>query len=189
MNSVPLSESIPRIGNGNRPNACCSAASTHFWAFVRHGAVHRPAGGDICDGQREAVLPGRGAAFVADEIDFHEPGHRVVPIRPGPDRDLGLQQGPGLRMEPAPQYQRPGLDQRDSLPLAPRQSHPSRMSAPGTSRTFSDEATYRPPRTFPMSQRGVFPSSIFCSRPCQGCPLRVLRYALCVMRYGDGVRC
>ena len=33
MNSVPLSESIPETGNGNRSSAYCSAANTHFWAL------------------------------------------------------------------------------------------------------------------------------------------------------------
>src|SRR3954462_6958686 len=46
MNSEPLSESIPRIGNGNRPRAYCRAANTHFWALfgtdrliVQHVAI------------------------------------------------------------------------------------------------------------------------------------------------------
>lgn len=46
-----------------------------------------------------------------------------------------------------------GLNQRHSLHLAHRQSHPSRMSAPEPSRTFQDEASTPPPGTFPMSQR------------------------------------
>jgi hypothetical protein len=39
MNSLPLSESIPRIGNGNPPRSSTRAAKTHFWALLRTAFV------------------------------------------------------------------------------------------------------------------------------------------------------
>ncbi|GAP55824.1 hypothetical protein AHiyo6_23890 [Arthrobacter sp. Hiyo6] len=74
MNTDPLSESFPRIGNGNRSRACCSAADHPLLGLVRHGPVHRPPGGDIRDRQSETELPGRDASFVADKIDSTNPG-------------------------------------------------------------------------------------------------------------------
>ena len=35
MNSEPLSESMPRIGNGNAPVMSSSASNTHFCALLR----------------------------------------------------------------------------------------------------------------------------------------------------------
>src|SRR5665811_690979 len=35
MNSEPLSESMPRIGNGNAAVASWIASNTHFWALFR----------------------------------------------------------------------------------------------------------------------------------------------------------
>jgi hypothetical protein len=35
MNSLPLSESMPKMGNGNRANSSSKAANTHFWALLR----------------------------------------------------------------------------------------------------------------------------------------------------------
>ena len=63
-----------------------------FAGLVGHAAVLRPAGGDVGDGQRVGVLTGGVAAVVADQVDLDEPGHRVVPVRPGPHRDLALEQ-------------------------------------------------------------------------------------------------
>lgn len=45
---------------------------------------------------------------MADQIDLHTPGHRVIPVRPGADRDLRLQQAARLGMRPTPrQHLRP----------------------------------------------------------------------------------
>jgi len=46
------------------------------------------------------------AALVTDQIDLHEPGHSVVPLSPGPDRDLALQQRPRLSVGAALQGHR-----------------------------------------------------------------------------------
>jgi hypothetical protein len=35
MKSLPLSESMPRIGNGKASTTCSSASKTHFWALLR----------------------------------------------------------------------------------------------------------------------------------------------------------
>jgi hypothetical protein len=122
MNSDPLSESIPRIGNGNLPSAYCRAANTHFLGLVRDRPVHRPSGRDIRHGQGKAELSGRHAALMPDQINLNEPGHRVVPVRPGPHRDLRLQQRAGLGMGPAPQHQFRPL--RCKLPIDRRRAHP-----------------------------------------------------------------
>src|SRR5664279_3286817 len=58
--------------------------------LVAHRPVLGPPGGDVGDGERVAVLTDRVAAFVADQVDLDEPGHRVVPLCPGPDRDRVL---------------------------------------------------------------------------------------------------
>jgi hypothetical protein len=46
--------------------------------------------------ERAGVLTCGVAALVADQVDLNEPRHRVVPVRPGPDRDLAFQQRPRL---------------------------------------------------------------------------------------------
>ena len=46
--------------------------------------------------ERVGVLTCGVAALVADQVDLNEPRHRVVPVRPGPDRDLAFQQRPRL---------------------------------------------------------------------------------------------
>jgi len=56
--------------------------------LVAHAAVDRPPGCDIGDRERETVLARGVASLVADQVDLDEPGHRVVPLRPGSDRDL-----------------------------------------------------------------------------------------------------
>src|SRR5674476_956687 len=42
--------------------------------------------------QGVGVLPDRIAALMSDQVDLHETGHHVIPLRPGPDRDGVLQQ-------------------------------------------------------------------------------------------------
>ena len=59
-----------------------NASMTHMAGLVAHAAVLGPAGGDVGDRERVAVLPDRNAALVADQVDRHEARHRVVPLRP-----------------------------------------------------------------------------------------------------------
>ncbi len=59
-----------------------------FAGHVGHRAVLGPAGGDVSHGQGVGVIPDRVAALVADQVDLDEPWHRIIPLRPGPDRDL-----------------------------------------------------------------------------------------------------
>jgi hypothetical protein len=42
---------------------------------------------------------------VTDQVDFDEPGHILAPLRPGADRDLGLEQGAGLGVCTSPREQ------------------------------------------------------------------------------------
>ena len=60
-------------------------------SLVRHGSVHGPSRGHVSHGQGEAELAEVVAAFVADQIDLHEPRLILVPFRPRPDRDLRFQ--------------------------------------------------------------------------------------------------
>jgi len=52
--------------------------------------------GDVDNGSAFLALAGGVAALVTDEVDFDEPGHRVVPLATRPHRDPGLQQGSGF---------------------------------------------------------------------------------------------
>src|SRR5215217_5948653 len=64
-------------------------------ALGAYGDRLGPAGGDI--GGVEGVVEGSVVvpAFVADQVDLEESGHRVVPLLPGLHRDRGLQHRPG----------------------------------------------------------------------------------------------
>lgn len=73
-----------------------------FLGFVAYGADLGPAGGDVGDGQGGCELPRGVAALVGDQVDLHEPGPGLVPVGPGPDRDLGFQQRAGFGQRPAP---------------------------------------------------------------------------------------
>ena len=88
MNSEPLSESIPMIGNGKTLMTCSRASKTHFAAlfFTERFTVH-PVLISVTVRVKQ-YSPDGVAAVVADEVDFDEPGHRVVPFGPGPDGDL-----------------------------------------------------------------------------------------------------
>ena len=91
MNSVPLSSIDAEqreqqdlrdlVQRGDHPFAC----------FVWHATVFGRAGGDVGNCQRVAVVADRVAALVPDQIDFDEPGHHIIPLRPRPDRDLRLE--------------------------------------------------------------------------------------------------
>jgi hypothetical protein len=54
--------------------------------FVADRADFGPAGRDVGDGEGGGEVSGGVAAFVADQVDLHEPGSDIVPIRPGADR-------------------------------------------------------------------------------------------------------
>jgi len=94
MNSLPLSLSLstPMIGNGMIIAISSSAAITRRRPLFLTERFWRPAGRDVGDRQGVAVIAEGVAAFVPDQVDLDEPGHGVVPLRPGADRDLGLQQ-------------------------------------------------------------------------------------------------
>ena len=64
--------------------------------MLAHRAVHRPARGHVGDGQGEAELTEAVPALVADEVDLGKARTSVIPLRPGADRDLGLEQRPRL---------------------------------------------------------------------------------------------
>jgi hypothetical protein len=60
--------------------------------LVRHGPVHGPSGRDIRDREGETVLAGIVGTVVGDLIGLDETRHRIVPLGPGAEWELGLQQ-------------------------------------------------------------------------------------------------
>jgi len=96
MNSDPLSESIPLIGKGNAAPISRSAANTQRWALFFTAPGFGPAGGDVGDVQALAEVPSRVAALVPDTVDLDIAGLVLIPVGPGPDRDLALEQRTGL---------------------------------------------------------------------------------------------
>ena len=92
MNSDPLSESTPRIGNGILRAMSLSAASTHL--AVLSGTERfsvQPVAMSVTVSVKR-MGSGRVAAVVADQVDLDEPGSRVVPLGPGAHRDLAFEQ-------------------------------------------------------------------------------------------------
>ena len=73
--------------------------------LVLDRAVDRPARGDVGDREGETELAARVAPFVADQVDFDEPGRVLVPLGPGAYRDLGLEQRPGLGVGASPGHE------------------------------------------------------------------------------------
>src|SRR5512144_3279013 len=132
-----------------------------FAGLVAHAAVLRPAGGDVGDGQRPGVLTGGVAAVVGDQVDLDEPGHRVVPVRPGPDRDLALQQRAGFGARAALQLvlapfagQAPGRWWPPTCPpAAPRcpRRCPARRTDAGSPPARPASAPTACPSAYPMS--------------------------------------
>lgn len=96
MDSLPLSESMPRIGNGIEAVMSTNASNTHLRALLRTLRFSVQPGGDVGHGQRVGVLTAGVAALVTEQIDLDEPGHRVVLLRRGADRDRVPEQRPGL---------------------------------------------------------------------------------------------
>ncbi len=64
--------------------------------------IYRPPGRNVSDRLGETVFARRLAALMANQVDLHKPGDRIVPLGPGADRNLRLQQCPRLGMGPAP---------------------------------------------------------------------------------------
>jgi hypothetical protein len=60
--------------------------------LVPHAADLGPTGGDVGDGERGSKVAVVVASFVADQVNLNKTWPLVVPVRPGPHRNLGLQQ-------------------------------------------------------------------------------------------------
>ena len=90
MNSEPLSESMPRIGNGNWEMTYSMASKTQIAAlFLTDRLMVHPVKTSVTVRVKQnspLELPP-----VADQVDFDEPGHIFAPLGPGADRDLGLE--------------------------------------------------------------------------------------------------
>ena len=96
MNSRSLTESTSITGNGMIWAGLVQRSDDPLAGLVMHTAVLGPAGRDVGDRERVAVLPDRVAALVTDQVDLNEPGDGVIPLRSGADRDRVLEQRPGL---------------------------------------------------------------------------------------------
>jgi len=96
MNSLPVVRIHPQDRERRDPGEVLQRGEHPPPGLVRHRSVLRPAGGDVGDCQGVAVIPNGVATLVPDQVDLDEPGHRVVPLRPRPDRDRVLEQRAGL---------------------------------------------------------------------------------------------
>src|SRR5919201_605516 len=92
MNYLPLSESAPMIWNGMNLVISSRATTPVLRALWGTDRFLRPAGRDVGHCQRVGVIIQGVTALVTDQVELYEPGHRVVPRRPGPDRDGVLEQ-------------------------------------------------------------------------------------------------
>ena len=92
--------------------------------------------------EREAELPEAVAALVADEVDLDKAGAGIVPLRPGPYRDLGLEEGPGLGVAATPGDEQAGPARRRSMVAG---AH--RMSSVASVSLRSSPPSRRSPRT------------------------------------------
>ena len=109
MNSLPLSEWMPAMWNGNRSHSSSNPAATMRSPLDRTVTVSvQPRRRCVEAVEERAVVV---AAFVADQIDLDEPGHRVVPLPPGLHRDRGLQHRlrPGVADRRAGHQPGPGI--------------------------------------------------------------------------------
>jgi hypothetical protein len=129
----------------------------------RRGPQHRPAQHERGDHVGAVDRPARRAGF--DHPRPQSPPQRAAGVVAVPAGQLDqLIENPALR-GPIRASIRPRLDHRHRSPLTHRQPHhpgvrpgapPAGSGAPGW-RTFPDEATYRPTRTFQVSQRADYP--------------------------------
>ena len=90
-------------------------------SLVLHRAIDSRACRDVGEGEREAELAARVAPLVADEVDLDEPGFVLVPLGPGADRDLGLEQRAGLGVR-TPSYAKFG-PLRPEMAIDARRAH------------------------------------------------------------------
>src|SRR6202521_2359968 len=97
MNSLPLSVSIPRIGNGKSPRARCSACTTPCWVRCRSGkhSVQVVATSVNVNVYRKKCAF-HVAAAVGDQVTLEEPRLDIGPLGERAYWDLVLQQPPWL---------------------------------------------------------------------------------------------
>src|SRR5665647_882204 len=97
---------MPSSGNGSTLAMSASAAITHLRALFGTDRFSVQASSDIGNRERVGVLTDRVAALMTDQVDLHKTGCRVVPLRPGADRDGVLEQRTGLGVATATQRHR-----------------------------------------------------------------------------------
>src|SRR5665647_2661037 len=83
---------MPSTGNGNAPRRSTRAANTHFWALFRTALVSvQPVKTSVAVRVWANSPRGSPPSWPTRSISTN-PGRLLVPLRPGPDRDLRLQQ-------------------------------------------------------------------------------------------------
>ena len=167
MNSAPLSESTPRIGNGIIFAMSLSAAITHFApCCARCGSRStrwRCRSPSVCRRPSYDV-----AAVVADQVDLHEPWLRIVPLCPGAHRDLTFEQrsrlGAATPLElmfprsPARRLSMVAADiDTNSAAVSSSMSNSSNCRKPPPARSTSAPAAYRRASPVPPSTRSTPP--------------------------------
>ncbi|HEV8055954.1 MAG TPA: hypothetical protein VGP51_05665, partial [Nocardioidaceae bacterium] len=105
MNSDPLSESIPMIGNGKASVMCHQRCEHPPLGLVLHRGGLGPGNANVSHVRVLTEITRGIPALVTHAVDLVEAGLLLIPVRPGADRDLGLQQGAGLGTRAAPQLQ------------------------------------------------------------------------------------
>src|SRR5277367_5161869 len=93
----------PEDREGKGPTSVLDRFGDKDRRLVGDRAVDRPARGDVGHSEGEAELPEAVPTLVADEVDLDKAGQSLVPLRPGPDGDLGLEQRTRLGMSAATQ--------------------------------------------------------------------------------------
>src|SRR5215216_3896504 len=91
MNSLPLSESMPSSGNGKAAWISTKAANTRRAALLRTLRTSVQPVAMSVTVREQAKSPLLSPHFVAHQLDLDEAGLVVIPVRPGPHRDLRLQ--------------------------------------------------------------------------------------------------
>jgi hypothetical protein len=96
MNSLPLSVSSPRMGNGKRARGGSERCKDRLRVFVEEWETFGPARGHIGEGQGRERAAFTVSTVMGDEIDFEKSWLRVVPAMKGANGDLLFEQRSSL---------------------------------------------------------------------------------------------
>ena len=158
-NSLPLSVSTPRNGNGRAPRSRSTASTTTLASRTEQRYAFRPAAGDIGQHQRPDEAASHRRSTVRDEVGLDEARRRILPIaerahrNPAPVRGRPRNDGAGAD-RPSPPSRTPGGGRswRRSPPSVARVpagpgsgARAARVPAPGSAATPSGASRTRGP--------------------------------------------